>query len=45
MSYYYDSYYGQSHQASPQGIGGNGGHGGDERFGGGGQEDGGNDGF
>ena len=34
MSYYYDGYYGQSHQAPPQGMGGNGGHGGDNRFGG-----------
>ena len=36
-------YLGQSHQAPPRGLGGNGGHGGDQRFGGGGREEGGDD--
>ena len=45
MSYYYDGYYGQSHQDPPQGMGGKGGHKGDQRFGGGGREAGGTDGY
>ena len=37
MSYYYDGYYDQSHQDPP--------HVGEQRFGGGGREEGGNDGY